>query len=99
MLPTLMGRSEEQEKHEFLYWEFHERGGKQAVRMRDFKAVRVNVHKNPDGPLELYNLKDDIAEEHNIAAQHPDVITEIEAYLKTARTDSPNWPIGKRTEK
>jgi len=93
MLPTLMGQPEKQKKHEFLYWEFHERGGKQAVRMGDFKAVRVNVHKNPDGSFELYNLKDDIGEKHNIAKQHPDVIARIEAYLKTARTDSPNWPM------
>jgi arylsulfatase A-like enzyme len=99
MVPTLMGQPEKQIKHEFLYWEFHERGGKQAVRMGDFKAVRLNVHKNPDGPLELYNLKSDMGEERNIAAQHPDVIAEIEAYLKTARTDSPSFPIGKRPKK
>jgi arylsulfatase A-like enzyme len=93
MLPTLTGQPEKQKKHEFLYWEFHERGGKQAVRMGDFKAVRLNVHKKPDGPLELYNLKNDIGEKHNVAAQYPDVIARIEAYLKTARTDSPNWPM------
>ena len=93
MLPTLMGQPEKQKKHEFLYWEFHERGGKQAVRMGDFKAVRLNVRKNPNGPLELYDLKNDIAEKHNIAAQYPDVIARIRAYLKTARTDSPNWPV------
>jgi len=96
MVPTLLGRPEKQKKHEFLYWEFHERGGKQAVRMGDFKAVRLNVRKNPEGPLELYNLKDDVGEKHDIAAQYPDVIAKIEAYLKTARTDSPTWPIGKK---
>jgi arylsulfatase A-like enzyme len=98
ILPTLMGQPEKQKKHEFLYWEFHERGGKQAVRMGDFKAVRLKVHKNPDGPLELYNLKDDIGEEHNIAAQYPDVIAKIEAYLKTARTDSQKWPLRKKSK-
>jgi len=96
MLPTLIGQRERQKKHRFLYWEFHERGGKQAVRMGNWKAVRVHWHKNPDGPLELYNLKDDIGEKHNIAAQQSDVIAKIENYLKIARTDSPNWPIGKR---
>ncbi len=44
-------------------------------------------------PLELYDLNKDIAEEHNIAAENPDVIAGFEAYLKTARTYSPNWPI------
>jgi arylsulfatase A-like enzyme len=96
MVPTLMGHPERQRKHEFLYWEFHERGGKQAVRMGDFKAVRLNVRKDPDGPLELYNLKNDMGEEHNIAAEHPDLIAKIEAYLKTARTDSLKWPIGRK---
>jgi len=48
--------------------------------------------------LELYNLKDDISEEHNIAASHPDVIARIEACLKTARTDSPKWPLGKKAK-
>jgi arylsulfatase A-like enzyme len=95
-VPTLLGRPEKQKKHEFLYWEFHERDGKQAVRMGDFKAVRLNVHKDPDGPLELYDLKNDIGEEHNIAGQRPDVIAKIEDYLKTARTDAPNWPLRKK---
>jgi len=43
--------------------------------------------------LELYNLAEDIAEKHNIAAQHGEVVARIEQYLKTARTDSPNWPV------
>jgi arylsulfatase A-like enzyme len=91
--PTLLGKSKEQKKHQFLYWEFHERGGKQAVRMGKFKAVRLNVHKKPDGPLELYNLEDDLGEQNNIAAHHPKVIAKIQAYLKTARTETPNWPM------
>ena len=44
-------------------------------------------------PLELYNLKTDIAEKNNISAEHPEIIAEIEAYLKTARTDAPHWPV------
>jgi len=96
MVPTLLGRPYGQKKHKFLYWEFHERGGKQAVRMGDWKAVRLGWHKNPDSPLELYNLKDDIGEKHNITAQHPVAIAKIEVYLKTARTDSPKRPIGEK---
>ncbi len=94
MVPTLLGGPDKQKKHEYLYWEFHERGGKQAVRMGDFKAVRLNVHKDPNGPLELYNLANDIAEKHNIADRHPDVISRIETILKTARTDAERWPLG-----
>jgi len=93
MVPALLGNSGKQKKHEFLYWEFHEQGKKQAVRMGSYKAVRLNVAENPNGPLELYNLTDDIAERHNIADRHPEIIARIKKYLKTARTPSTHWPL------
>jgi hypothetical protein len=43
--------------------------------------------------LELYDLQADPGETRNIAAQHQDIITRIETYLKTARTDSKEFPI------
>ena len=70
-------------RHDFLYWEFHEGGRKQAVRVDDWKAVRLA----PSKPLELYDLKTDLGETHNVAADHPDVVARIEAFLKTARTE------------
>jgi arylsulfatase A-like enzyme len=87
MLPALQGRK--QRSHDFLYWEFHERGFEQAVRMGDWKAVRHGTQSS----LELYYLKTDISEAHNIAAKHPDLVGKIEDYLKTARSDSAQWPI------
>ena len=87
ILPVLRGQT--QKPHEFLYWEFHERGFQQAVRMGNWKAVRLAKDK----PLELYNLADDPTEYTNVADKHPDVVAKIESYLKTARTESPNWPI------
>ena len=75
--------------HEPMYWEFHERGFQQAVRMGDWKAVRLG--KNT--PLELYNLAADPAETTDVAAIRPDVVRQLEAYLATARTESPNWPV------
>jgi arylsulfatase A-like enzyme len=80
---------QEQPPHDFLYWEFHERGFQQAVRMGNWKAVRLAK----DQPLELYDLAADLAEKTNVASAHPEVIAKIEAYLKTARTESPNWPV------
>ncbi len=59
-LPELIGG--EQAKHEFLYWEFHEQGGKQAMLMEEWKAVRLHVGKDPEGALELYNLESDPGE-------------------------------------
>ena len=89
MLNALLGRR--QRNHEFLYWEFHERGFSQAARMGDWKAVR----KSPDSPLELYDLKNDLGEQNDVAAKHPEVVKKIEDYLRTARTESELWPIGK----
>jgi arylsulfatase A-like enzyme len=86
-LPTLLGRKQTNQ-HEFLYWEFHEKGSKQAVRTGDWKAVRA-----VDQPLELYNLKTDLGETNNVAAHHPEVVARIEEYLKTARTESERWPL------
>ena len=80
---------QEQPAHDFFYWEFHERGFQQVVRMGNWKAVRLAK----DQPLELYDLAADLSEKTNVASAHPDVITKIEAYLKTARTESPNWPL------
>jgi len=93
MLPTLLGKPGQQKEHEYLYWEFHEQGKRQAVRMGDFKGVRQNVAKDPNGPIELYNLKNDIGEKDNIAARHSGVVAKIKAYMKTARTPSEHWPL------
>lgn len=89
MMPTLLGRPGKQKEHEFLYWEFHTRGSKQAVRMGRWKAVRLSA----SGKLELYDLKTDLGETNNIAEQHPDVVAKIEAYLTTARTKSEFWSL------
>lgn len=89
MLPTLLGKK--QRSHDFLYWEFHERGFDQAVRMGDWKAVR----KGFGSPLELYDLKNDLGEQNNVATKHPEVVKKIEDYLKTPRTESELWPVKK----
>ena len=55
-------RGQTQPTHDFFYWEFHERGFQQAVRMGDWKAVRLAK----DAPLELYDLAADPAERRNV---------------------------------
>lgn len=64
------------EEHEFLYWEFHEGGGKRAVRMGDWKGVLLGV-KTGENIFELYNLKEDPSERENIAEKHPDIVKQI----------------------
>jgi arylsulfatase A-like enzyme len=95
MLPTLLGEPHRQKKHKFLYWEFHEQGKKQAVRMGDYKGVRLNVSRDPSGPIELYNLKTDMAEKCNVALKKPKIVAKIEKYLKTARIQSEDFPLPK----
>ena len=86
--PALLGRS--CAVHEFLYWEFHEGRFAQAVRTGDWKGVRTNAGQ----PLELYDLKSDIGEQRNLAAERPDVVKKIEDYLISARTASEFWGPG-----
>ena len=88
VLPTLLGKTQTNQ-HDFFYWEIHEHGSKQAVRTGDWKAVRLE----PGKALELYNLKLDPGEAKNLASEHPEVIAKIEARLRTARTESREWPL------
>jgi arylsulfatase A-like enzyme len=87
MLPTWVG-GKQTNQHEQLYWEFHERGFQQAVRMADWKGLRLA----PTEPLELYNLRSDPAEKKNVAAEHPGIVAKLEKIMKTERTESPDWP-------
>jgi arylsulfatase A-like enzyme len=88
VLPALLGEDQDLSDR-FLYWEFFERGYQQAVRWKDWKAIRPQLGE----PLELYNLAEDLGEQNNIAADYPEVVETIEDYLKTARSESPNWPL------
>jgi len=82
--PTLLGEPQTKQD-EYLYWEFHEHGLEQAVRAGDWKAVR----HSPTGPIELYDLKTDIAEAHDISAQHPDVVATMKKDMEEAHVDPP----------
>ena len=90
MLPALLGKK--QKSHEFLYWEISSGGYRQAVRNGRWKAVRNRWARS----LELYDLSADPGEKQDVAGEHPGVIARIEAYLKTARTESENWPTPKK---
>jgi len=88
LLPTLLGENPKMPDR-FLYWEFFERGFQQAVRWRNFKGIRLKQ----GAALELYDLSKDVGEAHHIAGEHPEIVAKIDNYLKTARTDSPYWPV------
>lgn len=72
-----------------FYWEFHERGFQQALRWKNWKAIRVGKGK----PLMLYDLEEDLGERTNVAASHPDIVERMEQHLKKERTPSREWPL------
>ena len=96
-LPTLMGESEKQERHDHLYWEFHEKGGRIAVRKNQWKAVKYNVLKNPDARIQLYDVETDPGEENNLAKDHPDIVEKMQKIMNQARTESPVFAFGSST--
>ena len=79
LVPTLLGQSGNQKQHEYLYWEFFERGGKRAVRFGSWKAVQQNLHKNADGPIEIFDLSTDLAETNDVAASRPEIAARASA--------------------
>lgn len=88
---TLLGIPD-QKQHRYLYWEFHEQGGKQAVRYGKWKGVRLKAKENRQSPVALYDLSVDPREELNIANRHPEVVKEIERFMLESRTESAVFP-------
>lgn len=90
--PTLMDQPQPPTDR-YLYWEFHEDKGKQAVRYGKWKAVRLHIQSNPPGdPIELYDLEADPGETHNLAEAHPDIVTQLAGFMEQAHVPSPAFP-------
>ena len=83
---TLLGDDGKQQKHDFLYWEFHETD-QIGVRMGDWKLL---VKK---GTPYLYDLSNDVHEDHNIAAAHPDIVKQMKEIIKREHRDSEMFPV------
>lgn len=79
ILPVIVNKGSQQ-KHDHLYWEYPERRGQQAVRMENWKGIRDST-KNGNMKIELFDLKNDFAEETNVAVAHPDVVKKIEQIM------------------
>lgn len=87
-LPALTGQGD-QLAHEFLYWEFHEGGFRQAALLEGrWKGIRSG---GPDRAIRLHDLTNDVAEQKDVAAEHPEVAKRLGEYLSTARTESADW--------
>jgi len=87
MLPVFLGR--QQANHKYLYWEFHEGGFAQAVRMGRWKAVRRGL----SSPLELYDLQTDIGETRDLAGKQTEMVSRIAEIMKREHVESEHWPV------
>ena len=92
-LPTLFSK-DGQKQHEYLYWEFHEQNGREALRSGNWKLIRQPIVG--ETILELYDLSNDIHEDNNLAKQNPEKVKELEALLDGARTESPLFNFGRQ---
>jgi arylsulfatase A-like enzyme len=89
-LPSMTGKK--QKAHDYLYWEFHEGGGKQAVRFDQWKCIRLNVDDSAKTTVELYDLNNDKEEKNNIAAQHKDITDKAVKLMNEAHSKSKEFP-------
>ncbi len=97
LLPTLSGKGR-QAQHKFLYWEFHENGGRQAVRMGKWKGIRLDVINNPRASLQLYDLEADPGETKDIAERNPAVIQSIQKIMQEEHVENINFPFFKEQQ-
>ncbi len=93
-VPTLLDRGV-QKMHDYLYWEFHEQGGKQAVRQGNWKALKLQVFGSENPDYELYDLSHDPAESRNLASSHPEKLEELKVLMDRAHRPNPKFPLYK----
>ncbi len=85
--PALLGQ--EQEQHDFLYWEFPSYKGQQAVRMGKWKGVRKNIFEG-NLEIELYDLGTDLEEQSDLSDEHPEIVEKIKAIMEQEHEPASN---------
>lgn len=90
LAPEILGKP--QQPHEFLYWETPSGGYSQAARWQNWKGIRGAWGE----PLELYDLASDLGEQHNLAAQNPEIAKKIETYMQASHVDSELYPVPRK---
>jgi arylsulfatase A len=96
-LPTLVGKKKQAE-HDYLFWEFHEQGGKLAVREGKWKAIVLNADRGTE-KCELYDLSLDPSEKHDIASSNPEIVTKLKGIMKESHVRSDVFPFVYETVK
>ncbi len=97
LAPTLLGEKR-QLQHKALFWELHEDGGKMALRMGDWKALRLNLDTRPSNPVQLYNLAQDPQETNDLAATYPDIAEQMLDAMESNRSPSSLFPFNYETK-
>lgn len=87
-LPSLLGRST-QKQHDYLYWEFHELGGRQAVLKEGWKLVKMQVKDASKMVVELYNLNTDPGETKDLSKDQPEKVKELDLLIQEAHQPNP----------
>lgn len=88
-LPSVTGEGE-QKIHDFLYWEFHEAGGRQAVRCGDWKAVVNNLSSGRH--IELFDIAADSSETRDLAAEYPEIVMSMDSLMRVSHVPSEVFP-------
>jgi arylsulfatase A-like enzyme len=80
--------------HTFLYWDYGHCRSRydQAVRMGKWKGIR----EGQGNKIQLYDLTSDIGETTDVSDTHPDIVLQIEEFMRAAVKPSPRYPIGKK---
>lgn len=87
--PTIRGRERQQQEHDYLYWEFPGGKGWVAVRWGDWKGLLRKV-KEGNAQLELYDVRRDLHEEHDVAADHPEIVAKMWEFIRASHTEPEN---------
>lgn len=88
LVPEFLGRGG-QKRHAYLYWEFYELGFSQAVLLEGrWKGIRL---LKSSAPIRVFDLKADIGEKTDVAAQQPEIVARIAETMRTARVDNEHW--------
>ena len=86
-LPTLLGNDQAQQQHKYLYWEIYETKPRCAVRYQHWKGVVADMRQGLK--VELYDVNQDESEQTNVAAEHPEVVKEIQQMMMESHVPNP----------
>ena len=87
LVPTLLGKGE-QKKHEQLYWEFFEGGGKRAILKGNWKLILYNTNKDANPRAELFNILKDPSEKTDLSKKNSGKVAELTTLMDLVRTPS-----------